>query len=324
MKRLSVIRFLIVGIILSLSVIASAETPEATVVRIGHLPIPGQVLYYIAQKEGYFQQEGLDVQLTPVTSSVDILNALNAGKFDFASAGTAAPLTFISKGVPFLIVGGLMGEGTVFQVNADSATKIHSIADFKGKKIATVRLATGDVILRGQLAKHHILDKVELIEFKSPTESLLALKTGRVDVAVTWPPYSTQAELDGSVKSIAWTGQWAKHHTCCRLVTTSAYAKDHPDTVVKVLKGLIKAERYFKAEPEKSVILAAEYLKVSPDIIRPTLVTDKTTYISANPDKKMVLEFWKYMNEIGYLKSDINIKPFIDESFYKKALASVK
>jgi NitT/TauT family transport system substrate-binding protein len=179
MKK-SLIRYLIVVLILSVTLIASAESPQNTVVRIGHLPIPGQVLYYIAQKEGYFKEQGLEVQLSPITSSVDILNALNAGKFDLASAGTAAPLTFISKGVPFIIVGGLMGEGTVIQVNADSATKIHSINDFKGKKIATVRLATGDVILRGQLAKHHLLDKVELVEFKSPTESLLALKTGHV------------------------------------------------------------------------------------------------------------------------------------------------
>lgn len=323
MKR-HFIHLLIIALILIVSLNVAAEAPQNTVVRIGHLPIPGQVLYYIALKEGYFKEEGLDVQLTPITSSVDILNALNAGKFDLASAGTAAPLTFIAKGAPFQIVGGLMGEGTVIQVNTDSAAKIHSIKDFKGKKIATVRLATGDVILRGQLAKHHILNKVEIVEFKSPTESLLALKTGRVDLAVSWPPYSTQAELDGTVKSIAWTGQWAPHHTCCRLVTTDSFAKEHPDTIVKVLRGLIKAQRFFNAEPEKSVQLAADYLKVGPEIIRPTLVTQRTTYVSANPDKKMVVEFWKYMNEIGYLQSNLDIKRYVNESFYKKASATVK
>lgn len=316
----------VVFLLISLSLLFTVsfiDAAESEVVRIGHLPIPGQVLYYIAQEEGYFKQEGLTVQLTPITSSVDIMNALNAGKFDLASAGTAAPLAFIANGAPIVVVGGLMGEGTVFQVNKDSETKIRSIKDFKGKRIATVRLATGDVILRGQLAKNKLLEKVELVEFKSPTESLIALKTGRVDVAVSWPPYSTQAELDGSVKSIAWTGQWAKHHTCCRLVTTFNYAKSRPDQVVKVLKALIRAERFFNAQPEKAVQLAASFLKVSPDIIRPTLVTEKTTYISANPEKKAVLTFWKYMNEIGYIKSDLDIRGNINESFYRKALAAV-
>lgn len=295
-----------------------------TTVRIGHLPIPGQVLFYIAQAEGYFKAEGLDVQLTPISASADVMNALAAGKFDFAAAGTAAPLNFIAKGAPFLIVGGLLEEGSVFQVRSDAIAQIKTIQDFKGKKIGTVRLGTGDVVLRGELAKAGILKEVEFVEFKSPVDSLLALKTGRVDIALTWPPYSTQGEQDGTVKSVAWTGQWFPGHTCCRLVTTTEYAAKNPGVVVKVLKSLIRAEQFFKANPEKSVQEAAGYLKISPDLVRPTLVTEKTSHISSAPNKPQVLRFWENMKAAGYATSNVDIAAHIDESYYRKALAELK
>lgn len=308
-----------------LSPIAAQSSGKLVPVRVGHLPNVGQSLYYVALANGYFKDEGLDVQLTPIAAGADIFNGLASGKFDFASAGTAAPLNFIANGAPFVIVGGLMGEGSVFQVRADEAksANIKTLQDFKGKKVATVRLGTGDIVVRGALAKAGILDKVEFVEFKSVVDSLLALKTGRVDIALTWPPFSDQAEIDGYARSVAWTGQWFPHHTCCRLVTTESYLKQNPDVTVKFITALIKADNFFKAEPNKYAQIVADHLKVSVDTVIPTLIRDKTTYISAAPDKQAVLDFWEYMKAAGYTKSTFDVATHIDESYYNKALAGL-
>jgi len=58
----------------------------------------------------------------------------------------------IAKGADLRIIGGVMGEDVSIITTKEKATEIKSVADLKGKKVATVRLATGDAVLRGALA----------------------------------------------------------------------------------------------------------------------------------------------------------------------------
>jgi len=48
-------------------------------------------------------------------------------------------------------------------------------------------------------------------------------------------------------------------------------------------------------------------------------------HISSNPDpnKQGVIEFWDFMKQIGYIKSDINIEDHVNTAIYKSALESV-
>ncbi|MGE5623842.1 MAG: ABC transporter substrate-binding protein [Methanocella sp.] len=297
-------------------------------IRIGHLPIPGQILHFIAQAKGYFSDEGLDVELTPITSSTNIFNALKAGKLEAAAGGTAAPLIFIANGAPFTIVGGLMGEGTALLVKPADAAKYKNLAAFKGKKIATVRLSTGDVLFRGALKRAGIDPEkdVQFLEFKSAVESIAALDSGKVDAAVSWPPYSESSEVRKSSVVSIWSGAVAPHHTCCRLVVRDDFLKENPDAVVRLLKAYVKAAKFFTQKPEESVQLASQYLKLDAALIRPTLITEKSSYVTPDPQKKEVLDFWERMKQIGYVTgaaASFDVGSKIDGSYFKKALDQV-
>jgi len=299
---------------------ASAPTQEATKIKVAHLPIPGQALYYIAKDQGYFAEENLDVEFIPIKKSAEVYNLLQAGKVDVGSAGTAAPLTFISKDAPFVIVGGILGEGSAIVAPANSPLK--EIKDLKGKKIATVRLATGDIVVKAQLIKDGLkAEDVQYVEFPSATDSLAALKSGKVDAAISWPPYSDAAVKAGEIKVLKWSGAMAPGHTCCRVVFNKDFVAKNPEAVTKFLKALLKAEKFFNENPDKSLEIVAAALKIEKDTIRATLVDEKTSLISADPNKKAVIEFFNNMKTVGYLKADAKDPAGnIDTSFYKKAL----
>ena len=74
-----------------------------------------------------------------------------AHKLDLGAFGTTAPLVHIAKGADIRIIGGVMGEDAAIIATPENAKIIKTIADFKGKKVATVRLATGDAVFRGAL-----------------------------------------------------------------------------------------------------------------------------------------------------------------------------
>jgi NitT/TauT family transport system substrate-binding protein len=298
----------------------ATATTEATKIKVAHLPIPGQALYYIAQDQGFFKDENLEVEFTPIKKSADVYNLLQAGKADVGSAGTAAPLNFIAKDAPFVIVGGVLGEGTAIVVPTNS--KITDIKGLKGKKIATVRLATGDVIFKGQLAQEGLkAEDVEYVEFPSATDSLAALKSGKVDAAISWPPYSDAAVKSGEIKILKWSGDLAPGHTCCRVVFNKDFAGKNPEAVTKFLKALIKAQKFFNENSDKSLDIVATALKVEKDTIRATLVDEKTSLITADPNKHAVTDFYHNMQTVGYLKADAKSpEENIDVTYYKKAL----
>lgn len=298
----------------------SSQTEEKTKIKVAHLPIPGQALYYIAKDQGYFAEENLDVEFIPIKKSTEVYNLLQSGKADVGSAGTAAPLSFIAKDAPFTIVGGVLGEGTAIVVPANSSLK--EIKDLKAKKVATVRMATGDIVIKAQLTQNGLkTEDVQYVEFPSAADSLAALKSGKVDAAISWPPYSDAAVKAGEIKILKWSGAMAPGHTCCRVVFNNEFISKNPEAVTKFLTALIKAEKFFNENSDKSLDIVAAALKVEKDTIRATLVDEKTSLISADPNKKTVLDFYNNMKTVGYLQADAKDPAGnIDTSFYKKAL----
>lgn len=152
---------------------------QVTLLSFGYLPVTGHAKIFIAKEEGYFKSEGLDVTLVEFTNSADGLSALRAGKLDVGAFGTTAPLVHISKGAELSIIGGIMGEDAAIVTTAENAAKIKSVGDLKGKKIATVRLATGDAVLRGALDANGIDWKkdITLFELKNPPAVIEAIKS---------------------------------------------------------------------------------------------------------------------------------------------------
>ena len=123
---------------LSLSGLALAEP-----IKVGYLPVTGHAKFFVAKEQGLFAQEGLDVELVEFQNSADGLNAVVAGKLDVGAFGTTAPVAHISKGANLKIIGGIMGGDAAVITTAENAGAYNKISALRGKKIATVRMASG-------------------------------------------------------------------------------------------------------------------------------------------------------------------------------------
>ena len=168
---------------LSLSGLALAEP-----IKVGYLPVTGHAKFFVAKEQGLFAQEGLDVELVEFQNSADGLNAVVAGKLDVGAFGTTAPVAHISKGANLKIIGGIMGGDAAVITTPENASKYNKISALRGKKIATVRMASGDAVLRGALKDAGIRWKtdVQIFELKNPPAVIEAVKSGQVDAGVVW------------------------------------------------------------------------------------------------------------------------------------------
>jgi len=301
------------------SALAASQAAEKEV-RLGYLPTSGHALTFVAKEEGFFSEQGLDVQLSQFPNSADGYNALTAGKLDVIAMGSTAPAVYIDKGIDLKYIGGLMGEGAAVIALPERADELSDIKSFSGKTIATVRMSTGDVVFKSALHDAGIdwQKDVTIQEMKSPSIVLDAVKTGKVDAGIVWLPYQQVAEAQG-LKVVQYSDSFYPGHPCCRFVATSESLDEDRDTYVKFEKALIKAYDYIKTNPDESVADVHKYVDFDKTIISDSIFSEHFDY-SPDPNKKAIEQWWVMMNTIGYLDSDKDIDQHIDASVYKQAL----
>jgi NitT/TauT family transport system substrate-binding protein len=304
----------------------SSPTPAQTTageqlksLKIGYLPTNGHALVFIAKEKGFFEKEGLNVELFQFQNSADGTNAILAKKIDTGGFGPS-PLVFIAKGSPETIIGGLMGEGAGVITTADKASQFKEIKNFKGTTVATVRLSSGDIHFRGALqdAGFDLKKDVTIQELASPSAVLDAVKAGKVDAGVVWTPYMEMAESQG-LKVVLFTADIFPKHPCCRIAVLSDELTANRDAYVRMERALLDAYKYQTTNPDDAVDAIAQYVKIDKSIIK-TALSDGHSYISPDPNTKGVVKTYEMLKQIGYIDSTVNISEHIDSTVYKQAL----
>lgn len=302
---------------------ADASSKEYEI-KVGLSQSAGGTLVDIANEEGFFKDEGVKVDRVGFATSADGLNALQAGKIDVGvSFGTAGPLTFIANGSDFSIIGGHLEGGHPILTKKEHAGEYKSLEDYKGKKVGTIRIFTSDIVFRSALEDAGIDWKkdLDIVEFKTGSMLLEAVKSGKVDVAVSANSFYAQA-LDMGLEAVAWSNDLQDGHPCCRVVTrTDLLKEDNGEGYKRFLKALIRAEREKIEHPETAVAAAKEYMKVDDKVIN-SIVNEGHSHYSADPSKKKVNEMWEQMKEIGYIENadDIDVNDYINIDLYERAL----
>ncbi|GAB7027395.1 ABC transporter substrate-binding protein [Geotalea toluenoxydans] len=317
----------IVSIVLTIALLAlGAAVSQAAPLKklkVGYLPTSGHLLYFVAKEKGFFQQEGLDVELFRFTNSGEGLTAIKSGKLDAGSFGTSAPLAFIAKGADFTIFGGQMGEGHALIAKPEKAERFKNLKNYKGATIAAVRLATGDVVFRAALHEAGLDWKKDLTikEFDSPAAVQEAVKKGAVDAGLTWIPYYTMAEKQGLVV-VKYSGDVIKSHTCCRQVAVTSTLKARQADFEKFLVALLKAYRFYQSNKDETVNVAAKYVQIDKaDLYKD--IYGGHLLVSPDPHKKSVVQFWDFMKQADYITSTEKIDNRVNTNIYAGALAAL-
>ncbi|WP_242392286.1 ABC transporter substrate-binding protein [Anaeromyxobacter oryzisoli] len=310
---------------LILGVLAAAPGVGALpTLKVGYSAGGGSHLTILAQDQKLFQKEGIQVELVPFSSSADGLNALNAGKIDLGvSFGTGAPLTFISKGADFVVIGGHLSGGHPVITLPANASRFRSIQDFKGKTVATARLYTPDIVWRGAMRKAGLdLEKdVRIVELKNPSAVLEAVKAGKADVGIGAASIYVPAKQSG-LAIVAWSNDFFPGHPCCRVVAKSRALKEDARPYRAFLKALIEAERLLSTQPELAVAANKKFLDLDDRLAR-DFTLEPHAHVAADPNRNGVRRMWQEMKAIGYVQSDLDIDRFINVDLYREALSEL-
>lgn len=300
------------------------ETPvkkELEKVKVAYNPGTGNILGFIAIEKGIAEEEGIEIDLISFSNSTDALTALQGDKVDIAvSFGTAAPLTYVTNGADFTILGGYLSGG--MPVYAASDLEYKGLESFVGKKVATARMYTPDVVWRGAMmeAGYDLEKDVTILEFKKPSEVLEAVKSGNADIGIGTNSTYLQS-LESGLKIIAWSNDfWDPVHVCCRPVANTTKINENPALVKAFLRSYIRAEKILNEDPEYAVKINMDYLEIDEKSAR-ALLLETNQIFDTDPKSDGIRYMWDRLIDMEYIEpGDIDVDDHININIYKEAL----
>ena len=283
----------------------------------------GNILVTLAREKGYFDEVGLTVIEDPMASSSDALTALETGAVDVTSnQGTNNPLQFISTGSDFTIVGGYMLKG--MYLVAKAGTGFNDVKDFVGKKIAYagVHPVVGMAMLDEDIDPTDEKN-VEWLTYSTNSDRLAAVAAGEADYAVLSGDQLFAVGNNPDLEITCWLDDLVPNYGCCRMNMKTEFVEKNPVTVKLLLKCLIRAEQYYRANTEECVSILAKDIDADEDYVAAYLLNEN--YISSvDPCKQAIVKTWDGMIKMGFIDEadieNINIEDHINTELYKEAL----
>jgi NitT/TauT family transport system substrate-binding protein len=271
-KRLAALSA-VLGLVLVAGAMAAAQSRPLKI-RLGvHTQLMG-VPDVIAIRQGYFKQEGLEVDWRRFALGKEGRDAMIAGAIDVNSTATTPFMIGLDKGVPYTAV----AVNSIFcgtnHIVVRKESDINNVGQLKGKKVGIPKGTVTEFIFLSKVMpsyglKPGDLETPNIPDAKDRIPSLLAKA---IDAATVADPFVAIAEYEGLVRAI---DNFCKYDQMPFMLTvTNKVIKEQPDAVVAYLRGWLRAVKLLKDEPEKA---AAVYTDEQKSLGRevPVAVIDK-------------------------------------------------
>jgi NitT/TauT family transport system substrate-binding protein len=278
-------------------------------ITVGTLPAGDYAPLYIAQQEGYFEEEGLDVTIEIIAGGAVGVTQLVSGELEFTSATWANTLAAVSQGLEVQVV----REGTnsakegINGMIALADGPIQSVDDLRGQTISvnTLQSAT-EVQIRDCLATAGLdADDYELVEVPFP-EVGAAVTQGRIAAGFVPEPFITIGEAQGltSILSPSVCNERQEASPLINWNTAKAYAEQNPAVVAAFVRAMDKATQLAIDDPQVVIDILPTFTTLTPELASeltlPSFVEDGTPNLEG---AQLVMEL---MVEYGLLEEPLD------------------
>jgi NitT/TauT family transport system substrate-binding protein len=209
----------------------------------------------VAERQGFFKKEGLDVEVIRMSTGASIAALLN-GDIDYSMAFGSVIRSAI-RGLPVKVVACLLDKSSHSLL---SQPEFKSVQQLRGRTLGVSSFgATADVIAR-LIIKHNGVDpekEMKVVALGAGSARYAALKEKLVDVVVVSPPSDVEGKKAGF--NILARAQDLFTFPNVGLGATTKKIKEKPEEVKKVIRALILANRFIRGNRERTIQILADW-----------------------------------------------------------------
>ena len=189
------------AVLVAAIIVFAAEARAEKRLAVGVLPIADALLLHVAEREGYFAEQGLAVELIPFHSALEKDAAAQAGRLNGHFCEISSVIVQRAAGLPFVAVAGTShtnGDSRMFGLVTSPASASLTLAELRGKSVAVARQTIvdflTDVFLAEATLPEDYLIRRDIRKIPVRIQMLLA---GQVDAALLPEPLLSIAEEGG-------------------------------------------------------------------------------------------------------------------------------
>lgn len=293
---------------------AAAAAPIPVTVAVG-FRTPGvehAVITSIPVAMGYWEEEGLDVDLQLVESSNVALEGIAAGQMDVTlSAGTSSVLAAKAAGLDIVGFSSVANQPFFHVYRLPSRPDLAGVDDLEGTKVGVPSLGSAQTVgLRAALAAAGVdPDSVEYVVAGVGAEANALLDRGDID-AIT-AATGAGAALQNQLGAVRVESPFLDSLSGSLMeVTSPGFLERQPEVATGLARGLAKAAAFAHANPEHAVQIHWEAYPQS----RPAEGTEEEAMASALDQLAARLELMESDPETGWFLyvSDEDVSRYID------------
>jgi NitT/TauT family transport system substrate-binding protein len=252
-------------------VAASAAPAETLKVAVAQRGFWNSSFVEFAQRQGFFKQEGLDIEILYTEGGASTLTPVIAGSLDIAMTnGTLGVIAAFAKGFPVKIISAeATGAPDAFWY-ARPESGIQTIRDTNGKTVAFSSPGSSTNLIVLQLVNQEKATP-KLVAAGGAPATLTQVMSGQIDVGWSVPPFVLQQLAEGRLRIIARGGDVAaiRNQTIRVNVANANALKEKRDAFVRYVRALSRAIDWAYAS-DASIDTYAEIASVPRDLAQRT------------------------------------------------------
>jgi len=241
---------------------------ELTKVTVGAIPIGDVAPLYLGKAKGFFEAEGIDLNIESTSGGAVSLPGVVSGSFDFAFVNIISLMIAQDQGLDVQYV---TNGSTTTGVDPDNAavlvlndSPIKTVKDLSGKTVSSNQLKNiGDTAVRDAVDQGGgdgaSLNFVE-VAFQ---DALAALQNHQLDAALVLDPFLTQALESGEVRAVSWPyAEVDPNLDTGGYFTMKQTIKDKPELVASFQKAMNKSLEYAQEHTDEVRDIIGTYTKM--------------------------------------------------------------
>jgi len=281
---------------------------------------------WIASKMGFFERQGLDVDLVVIRASDVGVQALAGGSLEIAGSAADAPIAAIEKGLDLVIVGGII-NGLTQSIMA--AKKFKTYADLRGATFGAISLTSGVTFALRHVMKAKGLEyprDYKLLVIGGSPQTFAALTAGQIDAAALSLPLNYAAEELG-FNEIGRFVDVLPNYQLSALSAKRSWAEKNRAVLVRVMRSMAQTMRWIHQNREPAVDFLAKEMKLKREHARRGWEFYTTTRMW-HPDGDINVDGLQVVTQIYFEQTQAkgappNAAKYVDQSYLKEALKQV-
>jgi NitT/TauT family transport system substrate-binding protein len=324
--------------------LATLPVPAQTLatVKVASSGIASDIGFFLAHKKGYFRAEGLNVELTQLANSPQMIGPLGRGQLD-VGAGTVAVSLYnaVERDIALRAVAdkGSMRPGYGFSgllVRKDlvDSGRYKRFADLKGMKIALGTFGSANASAVNEALKRGGLTWADatMVELAFP-QHLPAHANRAIDASMTNEPTATEVVKQGLAVRVAGNDDIYPNQQTAVVLYSELFMRQRPAQALGFMRAYIKAVRDYNDALKDGRLAGPNAEEVISILTQYTFIKDPDTHRritppAIDPDGRLSLDGLR--NDLAFFKQQrlltdpgMTVERIVDTSIVDKVVADL-